>query len=409
MLLSIVNLEGGGAERVVSNLTRGLDGWEVHLALFENDIGYPYDGELHVLDIDVHADSAPGKLYELGRGLVRMRRLKRRIAPDVSLSFLLWPNVLNILSSTGRSERVLASVRNSRSDALLDTNGIIRATGYRMLIEAVYNRADGIIAISEGVGRDLATNFGVAPAATRTIYNPVGVDAIRREAARSVPGPFAEVFADPTVVTVGRFVDQKGQWHLIRAFRRTAERLDDRARLVLLGKGPLKDYLLDLAEDLGLSTWHRRRDPPEAVGEARVVFAGFRDNPHSFMERASLFAFPSISEGLGNVLIEALACGTATVASDCDYGPREILAPATDSRRRTRRAKQVEYGVLMPAPDGQSYGADEPLTGVETTWADTMTTLLADPARRATVADAGRRRAEDFRRDAIVDQWEATL
>lgn len=408
LLVTIVNLAGGGAERVVSNLTRTLEDWEIHLALFEEAVDYPYDAELHTLGADLHRGSRPRKAVQLARALAGLGRVKRRVEPDVSLSFLFWPNVFNILSSPTSRERVVASVRNSRSDALLDDNGSLRANGYRMLVEHVYNRADGIISISEGVAGDLSRNFGVAPERLQTIYNPVDVAGIRTAAAEPLPEPYRPVFEDPTVVHVGRFHEQKGQRHLIRAHRRVLDRAE-RSRLVLLGEGPLEEELVGLADDLGMPTWHGQRDPPSALREARVVFAGFRANPHRFVGAASLFAFPSLYEGLGSVLLEALACETAVVASDCDFGPREILAPATDPDRRTRAPTFAGYGVLMPRPDGATETAGDPLTEVEAQWAETVADLLDDPERRASLTRAGRRRIEEFRTDTIVDQWEEAL
>ena len=60
---------------------------------------------------------------------------------------------------------------------------------------------------------------------------------------------------------------------------------------------------------------------------ADVVFLGFLKNPFSFMRQAHAFAFPSALEGFGQALLEAVASGATIVASDCDSGPREILAP----------------------------------------------------------------------------------
>jgi glycosyltransferase involved in cell wall biosynthesis len=59
--------------------------------------------------------------------------------------------------------------------------------------------------------------------------------------------------------------------------------------------------------------------------ERRVTVADFQANPYSWMAGAELLVLCSDHEGLPNVLIEALACGTRVVSTDCPSGPREIL------------------------------------------------------------------------------------
>lgn len=59
--------------------------------------------------------------------------------------------------------------------------------------------------------------------------------------------------------------------------------------------------------------------------EERIVFLGTQNNPYKYMKNAKLFIFSSKSEGFGLVIAEALYCGAKVIASDCDYGPREIL------------------------------------------------------------------------------------
>ena len=96
---------------------------------------------------------------------------------------------------------------------------------------------------------------------------------------------------------------------LIRAF--ALLRKSRECRLVILGRGRLRDDLLRLAGELGVAE--------------DVDLPGFVSAPYSFMAHAALLAFTSLWEGLGFVIIEALAVGTPVVATDCPSGPREIL------------------------------------------------------------------------------------
>jgi glycosyltransferase involved in cell wall biosynthesis len=92
----------------------------------------------------------------------------------------------------------------------------------------------------------------------------------------------------------------------------------------VLGEGPQLGELEALAASLGIAD--------------RVQFLGFRANPFALFARASVFILSSRYEGFGNVLAEALACGTPIVSTDCESGPAEILGGG-------------DYGRLVPVGD----------------------------------------------------------
>ena len=99
------------------------------------------------------------------------------------------------------------------------------------------------------------------------------------------------------------------------------------ARLVILGEGRERDALAGLVRELG-------------IGHA-VALPGFVANPFAWMARARVFAVSSIYEGLSMVLVEAMACGTPVVSTDCPHGPREVLE---DGR----------WGLLVPVGDAEA-------------------------------------------------------
>lgn len=189
-------------------------------------------------------------------------------------------------------------------------------------IERFYRWADGIVAVSEGVAADITGHTRLTADDIRVIHNPiVGLDS--DEAGDSDSGhPWFRGGGPPVILGAGRLTEQKGFDTLIRAFaqvRRTRP-----ARLVILGKGKLREDLISLAGSLG-------------VGED-VDLPGFVDNPRSYMAGADVFVLSSGWEGFGNVLVEAMAAGTPVVATDCRSGPREILDDGA-------------YGPLVPVAD----------------------------------------------------------
>jgi len=99
------------------------------------------------------------------------------------------------------------------------------------------------------------------------------------------------------------------------------------SRLMLLGTGPMLDELRALAGSLGITD--------------HVAFEGFVRNPLPYMRAADAFVLSSRSEGFGNVLVEALGCGTPVVSTDCPHGPSDILAHG-------------KFGILVPPRDPEA-------------------------------------------------------
>jgi glycosyltransferase involved in cell wall biosynthesis len=99
------------------------------------------------------------------------------------------------------------------------------------------------------------------------------------------------------------------------------------SRLILLGTGPLQAHLTGLADRLGLT--------------GAVDFKGFHPNALPFFRQADAFLLSSRGEGFGNVVVEALGCGTPVISTRCEHGPVEIL----DHGR---------YGVLVEPGDAQA-------------------------------------------------------
>ena len=93
--------------------------------------------------------------------------------------------------------------------------------------------------------KDLIKNYGLEEEKIKVIYNPYDIEKIRSLASEPIEDNYKEVFKNPTIITVGRLSKQKGQWHLIRAFKKVKEEIPN-AKLVILGQGELQDYLIKL-------------------------------------------------------------------------------------------------------------------------------------------------------------------
>ena len=111
----------------------------------------------------------------------------------------------------------------------------------------------------------------------------------------------------------------------IRAYASLPQSFRDIYTLQIIGDGPDKELVREYIRENNMDEY--------------IVLRGLDTNPYKWMANAALFLFSSKSEGLGLVILEALACGQMVIATDCPIGPREILN------------SEKECGVLVPVGD----------------------------------------------------------
>jgi glycosyltransferase involved in cell wall biosynthesis len=117
------------------------------------------------------------------------------------------------------------------------------------------------------------------------------------------------------IVVVGRLSREKGQRLALEALKLASEKRTQPLYLDIVGDGPDRFELEQLASQLGI--------------RKQVVFHGFLPNPYALIRQSQLLCIPSEHEGLPNVALEAMALGTAVVATDCSGALRSLIG---DSR-----------------------------------------------------------------------------
>ncbi|MEO6580152.1 MAG: glycosyltransferase [Sphingomicrobium sp.] len=391
----IPNLGFGGAQRVFHD--HGLllaTRHDVAEVVFNLDDGHVFPSGNEIVSLDVPGGGGPtAKLAHIVQRVRRLTALKRSRRPSLTISHLEGADYVNLLAR-GPGKTLLCIHGSKLHDAnIAGPLGLIRR---RLLIPALYNRADGIVTVSREIALELES-MGVRPDLLRTIHNFFDPAAIRDRSLESLSVEEAAIFDDvPVLVTSGRLTLQKNQARLISIF---AELLTRRpARLLVLGDGELRQPLIDQAKALGL------RVAEGAGGEADVYFLGFQDNPFRLQRHAAAFVLPSAWEGLPMVLGEAMACGLPIVSADCPTGPREFLAPDSIGRavRPLRQAEQAEFGLLLPIPSER----DQSTIGI---WVEQLDRLLGDQGELARYAARSLARAEDFTREKVGAQWLALV
>lgn len=326
MALFIYGLTGGGAQRRTVTLANAFAalGHTVDLVVVKGQ--GVLDGELaprvHLVDLGAY-----GRLHGVAARLIGQRgietalaipalaRYLRRVKPDLLLSAASHVNLVAVSAMRLAAVPIPLVLRasNHPSGNLAHhppLQRLVRAW-LKWLSRRFYPRADAVIAVSDGVARELVKLTGVPPERVSTIYNPVVDAALERRLAEPLDHPWLEDGAPPVILAAGRFKLQKDFPTLIEAFARL--RRQCHARLVILGDGPGRAGLERLAARHGL------------VLGCDVLFMGYVANPMPWMRRARLFVLSSLWEGLPGVLIEALAAGCPVVSTDCPSGPAEIL------------------------------------------------------------------------------------
>jgi glycosyltransferase involved in cell wall biosynthesis len=367
----INSLGFGGAERVIADLSVQLEkrGMTVFLFLMDDSkIAYPHGGTV----VPIGFTSRPlGALTPLmsWQHIVKTAAAKKKYKIDVTISAMEYLNLINLLTGHGRR---IATLHNYRFQQEVTPTAKDRFIEKMFTRFAARNRA--IVCVSRAIEEKAR---GLYPGVDiKTIYNSVDLAQVSSKIDSDPHLPMPIPLGAYTFVHAGRLTAQKAQERLLRAFARVHEK-ENRARLLILGGGEDEGTLKALAKALGLA---------EAVH-----FTGFVDNPFYYIGRCRAFVLSSEYEGFGNVIIEALACSTPVVSTDCKSGPREILSPHSDIHQQSVAVEVGEYG-LLTAPNEESLASG-------------MEMLLLDDNMHARFQQVAKARARDFAADAMIDHW----
>jgi sugar transferase (PEP-CTERM/EpsH1 system associated) len=286
----------------------------------------------------------------------QISRVLRRERPDIVHTHA-WGTLLEGLVAA-RLARVPVIIHGEHGTLQLKRH-------QRWLQRIGLSAADQVLAVSSRLAERITRDIGFPQQRIQTIRN--GVDLARfvgidREAARRALDLPMDV---AVIATVGRLVPVKDQATLITALSIVRRRLPS-ALLLIAGDGPLRDALLAHARTLGI--------------ENNVRMIGHRPDVETVFSAADVFALSSVSEGLSNTILEAMASGLPVVATRVG-GADEMVV-------------EGETGLLVPASSpGELAGA--------------LATVLADAGRRSAMGAAGRARVHaEFTLDGMVRRYE---
>ncbi len=310
ILMIIDGLPGGGAEKVVLTLARGLmeRGHRVSLFSLRTVCDYPIPDGLHYLVIKDRCQKPWRKLTELSR---RAQLLNQAIvaAEEEGGSFDL---VVSHLHKTDRIVRRCTALSPSKTwfclHGVFSASYLAQRSGFSLWLKKAKTRKvyqnRNVLGVSQYVIDDLKQAFHIQPAREVVIFNPFDFEAVLAQSFKP-----CKMAGQDYLIHVGRFHETKRHDRLLRAYARSGLT----APLVLIGQGSdeITTKLKALTRELAISD--------------RVVFKGFTSNPYPWIRHARMLVVSSDSEGFGNVLVEALICHTPVVSTRCPGGPTSIL------------------------------------------------------------------------------------
>lgn len=346
--------EWGGIERTMLILCREFvaRGIEVEFILTRGgQVPYPDEFPQQVHIVDLRSKHKFDAIPRLIRHLRRSRPAALLTAKDHAAKVAILARMIGRLDV-----RVIVKVTSALSQTL-------RRSGKRRSARWLYPRADRIIAISQGVKTDMVRYLGMPSERIHVVHNPLVTPDMEERAQHLTGHPWLDADPVPVILSAGRLTPSKDFPALMHAF--AAIRRQRECRLVILGEGPERSTLERLAGDLGIA--------------GDVLLPGYQRDPLPWMARAAVFALASRYEGLGNVLVEAMAVGTPVVSTDCPGGPAEIL-------------ENGRYGPLVPLDDLES-----------------LTTALGKALDYPVAPEILRAGAERFHSSIIASQYLAVL
>jgi len=282
------NMSGGGAQRVVSILANELclRGYKVYIFLTHTDIcEYKIDANVQIIPIcSKDNNSALNQMIAIHK--------KMKLMPNATfISFLDNQNVFSVIARFGTKAKVIISQRNDPHQAFSDRKYM------QPLDRLIYILANAAVFQTEEAKKyypSLGKNHYFI------ILNPLN---------ENIPKRF-EGKRTKRIVTVCRLNKQKNLFLAIDVFSEFVKSHPD-FTFEIYGKGELKESLLKYVEQLNLSS--------------KVVFKGFQNDVYSQIVDASVFLISSDFEGLSNAMLEALAMGIPTVATDCPIGGARMV------------------------------------------------------------------------------------
>lgn len=342
ILAIITGMKNGGAERVMATLCNQFcRHHEVRLLILKDrESDYPLDPRIEIVSGDI-------RKHQVIKALQIVRREMDAWKPDVALSFMTNANLLTLFATNRKKIKPVVVIAER-------TNPDVSYFIAKQLRKWLYPKADEIVFQTEGAKSYYQK---ILKGRGKVIMNPISSDF-------SKDAHVGE--RTKKIINMGRLTEQKNQKLLVEAFFELSKTHPEYI-LEIYGEGPL------------------RKDLEDQIGDRKdVQLMGKKTPIREYIEDADIFVLSSIFEGLPNALLEAMALGIASIATDCPSGgPRAVIEDGVN-------------GLLIPMNNPK-----------EMTKA--LQRLIEDPDLKERIRQAGTLVNENYHVDRIGQQWEDLL
>lgn len=289
-------LSHGGAEKVMAVLSQFFEkkGIEIHNIIVLDEVSYSYSGKLVNL----------GKMKNTFNGLFnkwnRLVFLKKYLDENnfdfiIDFRFRIKPIQELIIAKWLYKTKSIFMVHSYLIDHYMPN--------WSFLTRMMYGDCYKMVSITDESKVLIERKHQLKNVAR--IYNPIDIDAIVEKSKELNELPY------DYIIGVGQMETNIKQFDkLIEAYSKSILPKNN-IHLVLLGEGERKLILQKLAKEKNI--------------DDKVHFLGYQNNPFKYLKKANFFVLSSLNEGLPNVILESLACGTPIVAFDCLSGPSEMI------------------------------------------------------------------------------------
>lgn len=305
ILFVVPALEGGGAEKILIDLLNGIPRhvFETGLIVFNKSGSCSENIPTNTSLFNLNKKDR----FDFLRLVFKFARIVQQEKPDLIVTFLTYANYLCLVAKALFRLRpaIIVAEHSIVSRVVLSRAPFIKS----LLVRLFYPRASRVITVSDGCSEELVRYFGVPEKKLSVIYNGIDIGLVRTLGEEKIDHPW---FADqvPILISVGRLSKGKNHALLLHALSLLRSRMA--VRLIIVGEGEELERLKLLARNLSL--------------QDDVWFAGFQRNPYKYLSRSKVFVSTSNYESFSIVILEAMSLGIPVVATDCPFGPREIIS-----------------------------------------------------------------------------------